>query len=51
MKWLGKILFPGHGSFQRQKEMRTLAVGIVLAVLVAAIVGVLMFYINHRRVG
>jgi hypothetical protein len=49
--WLAQKLYPRHSPGLRSKEMGMLALAIVTAVVVAASLGILMFYLNNKRHG
>jgi hypothetical protein len=48
MKWLAKLLFPRHNPDLRRKEMRALARALLAALILAAVVGGVIFYLNSR---
>jgi len=50
MKLFGRILFPKAQPYQRLKNMRELAAAVILGVLLAAAVGLSIYFTNrHAR--
>jgi hypothetical protein len=46
MKWLARLIFPRHNPDMRRKEMRVLAASLLGALILAALVGIAIFYFN-----
>jgi hypothetical protein len=49
LNFLGKVLFPRLAPWQQKRQLKTMLAVIVVAVVFAAIVGVIIYFTNAKR--